>query len=200
MRLYYYKDDNQKMLRKIDRDNIVDDICKKAKAWHEDTLEVRNDYNRINREIFPSTVADRRNVKLIPDVYEQYQTYKANIFKSTYQNYDGMFDIEGEDPESHSISAILKASLVYDFYKVKLKNSLDAILEDWVTKGECAAFIHWDTEVERTREQTIKTVINPETGIAEAEIANTPVDKITHSGPDIKRIDPLNLYFDKTQT
>ena len=50
MRLYYYKDDNQKMLRKIDRDNIVDDICKKAKAWHEDTLEVRNDYNRINRE------------------------------------------------------------------------------------------------------------------------------------------------------
>ena len=152
MRLYYYKDDNQKMLRKIDRDNIVDDICKKAKAWHEDTLEVRNDYNRINREIFPSTVADRRNVKLIPDVYEQYQTYKANIFKSTYQNYDGMFDIEGEDPESHSISAILKASLVYDFYKVKLKNSLDAILEDWVTKGECAAFIHWETEVERTRE------------------------------------------------
>lgn len=199
MRLYYYKDDNQKMLRKIDRDNIVDDICKKAKAWHEDTLEVRNDYNRINREIFPSTVADRRNVKLIPDVYEQYQTYKANIFKSTYQNYDGMFDIEGEDPESHSISAILKASLVYDFYKVKLKNSLDAILEDWVTKGECAAFIHWDTEVERTREQKADTVINPETGIEEIEITNIPVNKITHSGPDIKRIDPLNLYFDKTQ-
>ena len=31
------------------------------------------------------------------------------------------------------------------------------------------------------------------------EIVNTPVDKITHSGPDIKRIDPLNLYFDKSQ-
>lgn len=199
MRLYYYKDDNQKMLRKIDRDNIAEDICKKAKSWHEDTLEVRNDFNRINREIFPSTVADRRNVKLIPDVYEQYQTYKANIYKSTYQNYDGMFDIEGEDPESHSISAILKASLVYDFYKVKLKKSLDAMLNDWCTKGEAAGFIHWDTKVERKREQRLTESIDPDTMLPVVEISNVPVDVVEHSGPDIKRIDPLNLFFDKSQ-
>lgn len=199
MRLYYYKDDNQKMLRKVDRENIAEDICKKAKQWHEDVQEVREDYERINRELFPSTVPNKRDVKLIPDVYEQYQTYKANIFKSTYQNYDGMFDIEGQDPESHSISAIYKASLVWDFYKIKLKNTLDAMLDDWLTKGEAAGFVHWDTKVMRKREQRVEYGVDPATGLNFASVVNVPIDEVTHSGPDIKRIDPLNLFFDKTQ-
>lgn len=199
MRLYYYKDDNQKMLRKIDRDNIVDDICQKAKIWAEDVVEVRQDYERVNRELFPSTVPNRRDVKLIPDVYEQAQTYKANIYKSTYQNYDGMFDIEGEDPQSHSLSAILKASLVFDFYKVRLKDTLDKLLEDWVTKGEAAAFVHWDTKIDRKREQALNVNINPDTMEEVVEVTNEVKDVITHSGANIKRIDPLNLFFDKSQ-
>lgn len=199
MRLYYYKDDNQKMLRKIDRDNIVEDICQKAKRWSEDVTEVRQDYERVNRELFPNTVPNKRNVKLIPDVYEQVQTYKANIYKSTYQNYDGMFDIEGEDPQSHSLSAILKASLVYDFYKVRLKDTLDQILNDWVTKGEAAAFVHWDTKIDRKREQRLNVGVDPETLNEVVEVTNEVKDVITHSGANIKRIDPLNLFFDKSQ-
>lgn len=199
MRLYYYKDDNQKMLRKIDRDNIVEDICQKAKCWASDIEEVRQDYERINRELFPSTVPNKRDVKLIPDVYEQAQTYKANIYKSTYQNYDGMFDIEGEDPQSHSLSAVLKASLVYDFYKVRLKDTLDKLLEDWVTKGEAAAFVHWDTKIDRKREQALNVGVDPETMTEVVEVTNEVKDVITHSGANVKRIDPLNLFFDKTQ-
>ena len=87
MRLYYYKDDNQKMLRKIDRDNIVEDICQKAKRWSEDVTEVRQDYERVNRELFPNTVPNKRNVKLIPDVYEQVQTYKANIYSHIHKDF-----------------------------------------------------------------------------------------------------------------
>lgn len=199
MRLYYYKDDNQKMLRKVDRENIVADICEKVKIWHEDVQDVRDDYDRINREIFPSTIPNKRDVKLIPDVYEQYQTYKANIFKSTYQNYDGMFDIEGQDEGSHEVSAIYKASLVWDFYKIKLKNTLDAMLDDWLTKGEVAGFVHWDTKIKRKREQRLERTIDPNTGFDIVNVINAPVDVVTHSGPDIKRIDPLNLFFDKTQ-
>lgn len=199
MRLYYITDNNRKMLRKIDRDNVVEDICNKAKVWHDDVQDVRDDYERINKELFPSSVANKRDVKLIPDVYEQTQTYKANIYKSTYQNYDGMFDIEGLDPRSHSVSAILKASLVYDFYKVGLKNSLDAILDDWVTKGESAAFVHWDTKVVRTREQMIEPELSEDGINVNYNLVNVPVDKVEHSGPDIKRIDPLNLFFDKSQ-
>ena len=54
MRFYYYKDDNKKEIRKIDRDNICEDINKKAKQWSRDVEEVREDYDRVVREIYPS--------------------------------------------------------------------------------------------------------------------------------------------------
>ena len=108
MRFYYYKDDNKKEIRKIDRDNICADINDKAKLWSQDVEEVREDYDRVVREIYPSANEYKDQVKMIPDVYEQRQSLRANLFKSTYQNYDGMFDIEGLDPESHQLSAMLK--------------------------------------------------------------------------------------------
>ena len=49
MRFYYYKDDNKKEIRKIDRDNICEDINDKAKCWSRDVEEVREDYDRVVR-------------------------------------------------------------------------------------------------------------------------------------------------------
>ena len=110
MRFYYYKNDNKKEIRKIDRDNICKDIDTKARLWAEDVQEVREDYERVIKEVYPSANEYSDQVKMIPDVYEQRQSLKANIFKATYQNYDGMFDIEGLDASSHNLSATLKAS------------------------------------------------------------------------------------------
>lgn len=88
MRFYYYKNDNKKEIRKIDRDSICEDIDRKAKIWAEDVKEVKEDYDRVVREIYPSANEYKEQVKMIPDVYEQRQTIKANMFKATYQNYD----------------------------------------------------------------------------------------------------------------
>ena len=198
MRFYYYKGDNKKEIRKIDRDNICEDICKKAKAWASDVEEVREDYERVIREVYPSANEYKDQVKMIPDVYEQRQSLRANIFKSTYQNYDGMFDIEGLDPQSHEVSAILKSALVYDCYKIDLQNTLDKILDDWLDKGECAWFTHWTTKVERTRKQTVDPIV-AEDGTIIPTIVNRAEDNIVYEGADVERIDPLNLFFDKTQ-
>lgn len=199
MRFYYYKDDNKKEIRKIDRDNICEDINKKAKQWADDVREVREDYDRVVREIYPSANEHKDMVKMIPDVYEQRQSLRANIFKATYQNYDGMFDIEGLDPQSHELSAMLKSALVYDCYKIDLQSTLDKILDDYMDKGECAWFAHWTTKVERkrTQEEVIET---DEFGNAiDITIENRAYDEIVYEGADIDRIDPLNLFFDKSQ-
>ena len=197
MRFYYYKGDNKKEIKKIDRDNIACDINEKAKTWNEDTVQVRTDYERIKGEIFPDTT-NLADIKLIPDVYEQAQTYQANIYKATYQNYDGMFDVEGQDVRSHNISAIYKASLIYDFDKIRLKNELDELLEDWIYKGEAAAFVQWKKCVERKREQSTEVVIDPYTLQEDINVVTKIVDVVTHSGASVKRIDPLNLFFDKS--
>ena len=68
MRFYYYKDNNKKEIRKIDRDNICEDINNKAKCWSRDVEEVREDYDRVVREIYPSANEYKAEVKLIPDV------------------------------------------------------------------------------------------------------------------------------------
>lgn len=203
MRFYYYKDDNKKEIRKIDRDNICADINEKAKIWSQDVEEVREDYERVVREIYPSANEYKDQVKMIPDVYEQRQSLKANMYKATYQNYDGMFDIEGLDPESHQLSAMLKSALVYDCYKIDLQSTLDKILDDYIDKGECAWFSHWTTKVERKRIQEKVPVIGlnelGEEDLLDIEVINRPKDEIVYEGADIERIDPLNLYFDKSQ-
>jgi hypothetical protein len=203
MRFYYYKDNNKKEIRKIDRDNICEDINNKAKQWATDIEEVRQDYERVVREIYPSANEYKAEVKLIPDVYEQRQSLRANIFKATYQNYDGMFDIEGLDPESHDMAAMLKSALVYDCYKIDLQSTLDKILDDYMDKGEAAWFTHWTQKVEQKRYQAKVPVIGVnELGGQELvgiEYENRAQDEIVYEGADVDRIDPLNLFFDKSQ-
>jgi len=199
MRFYYYKDDNKKEIRKIDRDNICCDINNKAKIWSKDIEEVRDDYDRVVNEIYPSTNEYKDQVKMIPDVYEQRQSLKANMYRATYQNYDGMFDIEGLDPESHELSAMLKSSLVYDCYRIDLQSTLDKILDDYIDKGEAAWFSHWTTKVERKRVQVEVPIIDEFGELLDVDIQNKADDEIVYEGADIERIDPLNLYFDKSQ-
>ena len=203
MRFYYYKDDNKKEIRKIDRDNICEDINNKAKQWATDVEEVRQDYERVVREIYPSANEYKAEVKLIPDVYEQRQSLRANIFKATYQNYDGMFDIQGLDPESHNMSARLKSALVYDCYKIDLQSTLDKILNDYMDKGEAAWFAHWTQKVEQKRYQNEVPIIeynaNGEQILTGVEYENRVQDEIVYEGADVDRIDPLNLFFDKSQ-
>ena len=199
MRFYYYKDDNKKEIRKIDRDNICCDMNNKAKIWSKDIEEVREDYDRVVNEIYPSTNEFKDQVKMIPDVYEQRQSLKANMYRATYQNYDGMFDIEGLDPESHELSAMLKSSLVYDCYRIDLQSTLDKILDDYIDKGEAAWFSHWTTKVERKRVQVEVPIIDEFGELLDVDIQNKADDEIVYEGADIERIDPLNLYFDKSQ-
>lgn len=199
MRFYYYKDNNKKEIRKIDRDNICADICEKAKLWAEDVEEVREDYERVVKEIYPSANEYKDQVKMIPDVYEQRQSLRANIFKSTYQNYDGMFDIEGLDPASHEMSAMLKSALVYDCYRIDLQSTIDKILDDYMDKGEAAWFSHWTQKVERKRIQEENPILDENGELIDIEYVNRAYDEIVYEGADIERIDPLNLYFDKSQ-
>lgn len=199
MRFYYYKDNNKKEIRKIDRDNICCDINNKAKIWSQDVEEVREDYDRVVNEIYPSTHEYKDQVKMIPDVYEQRQSLKANMYKSTYQNYDGMFDIEGLDPESHEMSAMLKSALVYDCYKIDLQSTLDKILDDYIDKGEAAWFAHWTTKVERKRIQSEVPILDEYGDLIDIAVENRAKDEVVYEGADIERIDPLNLYFDKSQ-
>jgi len=191
MGIYLNDGDSKKELRKLKRTEIVEDINNKFCEWYDDLEQPRRDTVALLKELFPDYNRNKKDVKKIPSLYEQYKTYTSAISKATYGSYEGMFDVEGQDLRSNNLSATYKASLIYDYNKMHLKNSLDAVLDDWTIKGEGALFVHWDEDI--TKKPTI--VIDEFTGEPTKSFSYESEDAHVH----IRRIDPHNLYFDKSQ-
>lgn len=196
---YYFKDNSKKLLRRDKKDAIVECIDKKFKSWYNDLTKSREEAIKVLKDIFPSWRNERNIVKKIPSTYEQFKTYESAIYRATYQNYDSIVDIEGQDLRSNNIAGIYKASLVYDYNNIDLKSTLDKILFDWVTKGEGSAFISWKEDIQQIPVTEQIDVIDELTGQVVPQLVATTKDITTFRGVDVKRIDPHNLYYDKTQ-
>lgn len=195
---YYYKDNQKKLLSRSKRDAIATDIKSKLKLWYQDLKSAREDAVKLLKDLFPGYDNDVYKVKKVPSTYEQLKTYESAIYRATYQNYDGIVDIEGQNLRSNNIASIYKASLVYDYNKINLKATLDKILFDWCVKGEGAAFICWEeTYVQVPEVVTIETT--DELGNIFTEDVTVTRDVLENAGVKVKHIDPHNLYYDKTQ-
>lgn len=195
---YYYKDNQKKLLSRSKRDAIANDIKSKLKLWYQDLTSAREDAVKLLKDLFPGYDNDVYKVKKVPSTYEQLKTYESAIYRATYQNYDGIVDIEGQNLRSNNIASIYKASLVYDYNKINLKSTLDKILFDWCVKGEGAAFICWEeTYVQVPEVVTIE--IPDELGNTFTEDVTVTRDVLENAGVKVKHIDPHNLYYDKTQ-
>lgn len=195
---YYYKDNQKKLLSRSKRDAIANDIKSKLKLWYQDLKSAREDAVKLLKDLFPGYDNDVYKVKKVPSTYEQLKTYESAIYRATYQNYDGIVDIEGQNLRSNNIASIYKASLVYDYNKINLKSTLDKILFDWCVKGEGAAFICWEeTYVQVPEVVTIETF--DELGNISTEDVTVTRDVLENAGVKVKHIDPHNLYYDKTQ-
>lgn len=195
---YYYKDNQKKLLSRGKRDAIANDIKSKLKLWYQDLKSAREDAVKLLKDLFPGYDNDVYKVKKVPSTYEQLKTYESAVYRATYQNYDGIVDIEGQNLRSNNIASIYKASLVYDYNKINLKATLDKILFDWCVKGEGAAFICWEeTYVQVPEVVTIETT--DELGNIFTEDVTVTRDVLENAGVKVKHIDPHNLYYDKTQ-
>lgn len=200
MGIYLYKGADKKLLRKDRKDEICSDIESKFSLWYGDLEDSRKDAVAILKEIYPTYDNKKREIKKVPDTYEQYKTYWSAIATSTYQNsYKGMFDIEGQDLRSNNLASIYKSALIYDFNRMNLKSSMDAMLDDWIIKGESAAFIHWDEDIERKQDIQENITVDPITGQQTIEVIKVMKDESNGGHVHIKRIDPHNLYYDKSQ-
>ena len=196
---YYIKDNKKKLLSKDRRSDIVADIEQKFKLWYDDLYVSRQETLKLLKDLFPGYANEAQKLKKVPSTYEQVKTYESAIYRSTYQNYDGIVDIEGQDLRSNNLSGIYKASLVYDYNNINLKATLDEILQDWVTKGEGSAYVSWREDIIQVPEKEIVEVFDEVTGQTYEEVQTVMKDVTTFRGVDVKRIDPHNLYYDKSQ-
>lgn len=196
---YYIKDNKRKLLTKDRRDAIVADINAKFKSWYEDLAVSRRETLKLLKDLYPGYSDDSNRLKKVPSTYEQVKTYESAIYRATYQNYDGIVDVEGQDLRSNNLASIYKASLVYDYNNIDLKATLDKILTDWITKGEGSAYIAWREDVVQVPDKQVVETYDEVTSLTFEEVINTTKDVVTWRGVDITRIDPHNLYYDKSQ-
>lgn len=196
---FYTKDNKKKLLTKDRRSAIASDIDTKFKLWYSDLYTSRLETLKLLRDLFPGYANEGMKLKKVPSTYEQAKTYESAIYRATYQNYDGIVDIEGQDLRSNNLAGIYKASLVYDYNNINLKATLDEILKDWITKGEGSAYISWKENIIQVPEKEIVQVYDEVSGQTYEEVQTVMKDVTTFRGVDVKRIDPHNLYFDKSQ-
>ena len=198
---YVYNQNKKVTLTPEKREAICADIMKYFEAYYEDLAPSKSETVKILSELYPGLYRqDYNKVSKIPDVYEQFKTYTSAIHRACTSSYDGMLDIEGCDLASNNLVGIYKASLIYDFNDINLMRELDEVVDDWAIKGEGAMYVNWRTEYVRLKVEEPVASINPETGALEVEIKKVSKDVPLTAAVNAKRIDPHNLYIDKTQT
>lgn len=197
MTVFYFKNNKKVNFNPDKRQAIVGDICKKFTKYYPDLNTPKEEATDILQDLFPSYSSCDKLDK-IPSLYEQYKTYTSAIQRACYPNYDAIVDIEGQDFRSNQLAATYKASIVYDWYNIDLLTTLDKCQDDWTIKGEAAAYIYWKEEIIQVEEETAE-IVPDEVGFPTLVTNTIKRDVSTFKGVDVKRIDPHNLYFDKTQ-
>lgn len=194
---YFQKANRRVRLNPETRERYATQINKLFKSYYGDLEQPKEDTTDILKELFPDYDNTNGKVNKIPSLYEQYKTYGAALERACYPSYDAILDIEGQDVRSNNLAGTYKAALVYDWYNIDLMSTLDKCKEDWVIKGEAAAYINWYEEITQVKRQT-PVIEYGEDGLPVVRPVTVTQNIGTFSAVDVKRVDPHNLYFDKT--
>lgn len=196
MTTFVYRENKKISLNPERRNKIANSIKSLLKEYYQDLVDPKKETAEILNKIFPG---NSNKIDKIPSLYEQYKTYTSAIQRACYPSYDAIVYIKGLDLESNNLAGTYKASLIYDWYNIDLEATIDKCQNDWATKGEAAVYIYWKEElIETTVEKQIINV-NPETQKLELVTSKEKTPILTFKAVDVKRIDPHNLYFDKSQ-
>lgn len=196
---YIYKSNKKVRLTPEKRERICADINGKLTQYYKDLDIPKKDTQDILEKLFPDYNQLTDKIDKIPSIYEQYKTYCAAIRRACFPSYDAILDIEGQDIRSNNLAGTYKASLIYDWYNINLMSTLSDVLDtDWTIKGEAACYICWKEVINEIKEDNSEIVMDEE-GLPQL-VTNTTITPVeTFAAVDVQRIDPHNLYFDKSQ-
>lgn len=197
MTTFIYKANKKITLSPERRTNISNNIKSLFKEYYKDLVEPKEETADILDKIFPG--GSKNRLDKIPSLYEQYKTYTSAIQRACYPSYDAIVDIKGLDLESNNIAGTYKASLIYDWYNIDLESTIDKCQDDWAIKGEAAAYICWKEDIVEVENESQSIEIDPETMQPVAVTIKEKLPISTFRAVDVKRIDPHNLYFDRSQ-
>lgn len=137
------------------------------------------------------------------------QILKAFIWKNTYANTNGMFDVSGESLEADNNSNKQKTMLVGIMEGMDYAKTCDRIIDDSLVYGELISFNTWRKHSEEIRrpipanfQEAMEVDINKVAKITEAMMKGQNFyldERIDYDNPYVYPVDPANFVFDSTQ-
>ena len=195
---YFYQENKKVTLTPDRRKAICTDINNKFKEYYKDLIPSFRETADILKNLYPDTSQDGK-IKKTHNLYDQWRTYDSAIYQNCYADYTAMVDVNGQDLRSTQLSAVYKASLIYDWYNINLKDQIRKAAYDWEIKGEAAFYLCWKEDVYQTTEEVENEYVDELTGEVIKERIKVKQNVPTFQGIDVKAIDPHSLFFDKSQ-
>ena len=196
---YFYKSNRKVRLTPEKRNTISSEINNLFKSYYTDLEVPKDETAALLNELYPSLKTNSDKINKIPSIYEQYKTYMSALHRACYPSLEAIVDIRGLDLRSNDLAGTYKASLIYDWYNIDLISTLDKVLDDWVKKGEAALYVCWKEETVQIEQDVPVVEYDVENMIPKLSTETVKRDLQTFKAVDVKRIDPFNLYFDKSQ-
>lgn len=182
------------LLAKVGKDaknQVASQIIAWSKDWDSLRSPQRDMYEVLQKAIFFSPKNKTSNF-LLPQVLEQYQTLKSNIWKSNFADYNSMFNCAGKTPADDTNAPKQKLMIQQTLTDMKANKQLYGATDHFLMTGEIIQYVGWKTVKKKVRRKN--TIIQGEnrkiTEIDETEI-------VSYDGPETIAIDPLNVMYDK---
>lgn len=153
--------------------------------------KAEENYNRFYRSVFSG--AEEADKERYPHMAELFKVYKSAILESSLPGYSALLVIQGDDAYSTMKVPELRNAMLDQFKSMNLLERLSGdYVDDWILKGETAAFLKYKETKEEWRMK--QTVEDAETG--EKLMSFTLKEGVTYEDIDIERIDPFDLFID----
>lgn len=153
--------------------------------------KAEENYNRFYRSVFSGS--EESDVERFPHMAELFKVYKSAILESSLSGYSALLSIQGDDAYSTLKIPELRNAMLDQFKSMNLLERLSGdYVDDWILKGETAAFLKYkETKEEWRMKQSLK---DAETG--ETVLSFTLKEGVTYEDIDLERIDPFDLFID----
>lgn len=153
--------------------------------------KAEENYNKFYRSIFSG--AEESDKERYPHMAELFKVYKSAILESSLPGYSALLVIQGDDAYSTMKVPELRNAMLDQFKSMSLLERLSGdYVDDWILKGETAAFLKYKETKEEWRMK--QTVEDAETG--EKLMSFKLKEGVTYEDIDIERIDPFDLFID----
>ena len=153
--------------------------------------KAEENYNKFYRSVFSG--AEESDKERYPHMAELFKVYKSAILESSLPGYSALLVIQGDDAYSTMKVPELRNAMLDQFKSMSLLERLSGdYVDDWILKGETAAFLKYKETKEEWRMK--QTVEDAETG--EKLMSFKLKEGVTYEDIDIERIDPFDLFID----